>query len=615
MSIIKRSFHPSKTVLRYVFLAIHGIFSVILLTLGGIIYTTRLFVPSVMSSILTYLYIPASIYIARWNPSLEFLTVGKEVGYLLVQGLLILVLGILSALSTKEEICTSIKAEPGYFGYSTKPFRCQEKLALAILSFFHIILVLCWLALLFISVHRYRGHKKGQNDPDGFEIPIHKFLSSGRNREGAEDEEDRHDLTPIESLTNTTKTPFSPFSPGTTKERDEDEIPLEDDPSPTKSNKHTSEPWRISSLPLPDLKFHFDSVRNSGKSNTSTSAATAGGGFGFSFSNPVGSSGKKTSTLLPTLESARNSVKSWKKDDDLESVRRDHKRIESWRISPIPLPDLNLGFDTKSTKTHNPHDKDRFSIKSGLSGLTLEDARNSIQSLKSSNGARDSLKSQVSTTIKPVEKAYHRSDNQHHLEVPSLRETGGYRSTFQFRPELETHRYSIETLRRDPKKVESWRISPIPLPNIRMSFDHQKKEAKMVPQTTIGMNTDGDGDEDDIVVIPGSSANKEGNSTDNGDLGLGGLGIGGIHNKRLSNVRNSAQSGFSLQHARQSVRSQIGEVLDTHADNASANSKSRRVSWGDSYSSLGFGKSTFSVNFDGTGGNGSKRNSALAEGK
>ncbi|WWD02738.1 hypothetical protein V865_000780 [Kwoniella europaea PYCC6329] len=573
-----------------------------------------------MSSILAYLYIPASIYIARFNPSVGFLTVGKEVGYLLLQGLLILVLGILSALSTKEEICTSIKAEPGHFGYSTQPFRCQEKLASAILSFLHLLLLLCWLALLFISVHRYRGHEKRQTDPDGFEIPIHHFLSSKRQLE----EEERHDLTPIESLTNTTKTPFSPFSPGITKEQDGDEISLHDS-SPTRSNKHTSEPWRISSLPLPDLKFHFDSVRNSAKSNTSASAtASGGGGFGFSFSNPIGGSTKKTSTLLPTLESARNSVKSWKKDDDLESMRRDHKRIESWRISPIPLPDLNLGFDTKSTKTqnHQDRDKDRLSVKSGLRGLTLEDARNSIQSLKSNStiGARDSLKSQVSTTIKPVEKAYTKSENHHHLEVHSLRETGGYRSTFQFRPELETHRDSIETLRRDPKRIESWRISPIPLPNIRMSFDHQKKEAKIVPHTTVGTNTDGD--EDDIVVIPGLSDNNERvqlrDSTDvDGDLSLaGGLGRlsvggggGGIHNKRLSNVRNSAQSGFSLQHARQSVRSQIGEVLETHADNASTNSKDRRVSWGDSYSSLGFGKSTFSVNFDGTGGSGSKRNS------
>ncbi|WVW83653.1 hypothetical protein I302_105674 [Kwoniella bestiolae CBS 10118] len=606
----------SRSTLRYILLTTHGIFSIILLILGGLTYAKRSFIPSLMSAIAVDLYIPTSIYIALREPSNGFLTVGKEVGYLLAQGLLLLVLGIISALSTKEEICTSIAAEPGYFGYSTKPFRCDEKLALSILSFFHLLVILSWLALLFISVHKYRGHKK-PNEMDGFEIPVHHFLKYGKPSSTAGFDEE-HDSTPIESLTK--RAPFSPFSPGTAKTEEEGSILTPT--SALKSERHTSEPWRISSLPLPDLKFHFDSARNSAKST----ASNAGGGFGFSFSNPVGGGNKKSSTTIsPTLESARNSVKSWKRDDDLESMRRDHKRIESWRISPIPLPDLNLGFDTKSTKTHHDKDKDRSSVKSGLSGLTLEDARNSIQSIKST-GARDSLKSQVS--IKPVEKAYHKAET---LDVPSLRgrePQNTYRSTFQFRPELvESHRDSIETLQRDPRKVESWRISPIPLPNIRMSFDHQKKEARVVPALTTHDNENVN--DEAQLHVPGSELDRDRvrgseDSTPSGDLGLGGLGVGvnpstGILNKRLSNVRNSTNSGFSLQHARQSVRSQIGEVLETQVDidGSSVNSKegngygqaNRQSMWGDSYSSLGFGKSTFSVNFDG----GSKRDSGVEE--
>ncbi|WWC64116.1 uncharacterized protein I303_106724 [Kwoniella dejecticola CBS 10117] len=514
----------SKARIRHFLLASHGILAAIILTLSALIYTDRLFVPSLISAVAADVYIPTTVYLAWQDPGNGLLTVGREVCYLLAQGLIVLILGIMSALSSKDDICSAPPPAPSPFTDETEfasaiessegnnALTCREKVAVSVLSFMHLVIILSWLALLFLSVHRHRGHKK-PSEADAFDMAIHRFMSHHTHASRFSGPEDiEGDSTPIQTLTKN----GSPISPGNglpsakevkrpstssgggsipsphnqegtihdvnLNDDDEDDHNNVGDQSDRKQNrKHqstSSGPWRISSLPLPDFKFHLglDSARNSAKSSQSQSQSQ-GALPSFSFSNYNPRNSKKPSPLntspgggvLLTLESARNSIKSWRRGDDgvgadLESMRRDHKRIESWRISPIPLPDLNLGFDTRSTKSNNRNDTrlvqpgnnhendnhdintndgSRNSMKSQLSGLTLDEVRNSIQSTKSKQ-TRDSLKSQFSYHAQPQI----RGGKRESLEPPPVTKgnTGGYRSTFQFRPELEVHRDSMETL-------------------------------------------------------------------------------------------------------------------------------------------------------------------------
>ncbi|WWC73164.1 uncharacterized protein I206_107130 [Kwoniella pini CBS 10737] len=643
------------------------------------------------------MYIPTTLYLSLRNSKNGLLTVGREVFYLIIQSLIILILGIMSVLSNKEDICSSssssiISPFSSDIEYHSKimnnDLKCKEIIALSVFSFIQLIIVLLWLSLLFISIYKYRGYRKS-NQKDAFDLIIHQFIKKNKNQVNFEHDSNEIDIeynefnsTPIENL-NKNDSPISNYSDNINEIKYNSTLSNEFENNQNQiqnqnQNQKTNSSWRIPSLPIPEFKFNFqENFRNSTKSQNSTNTITPYEDKSFSNSKKPSNTLNNSINILPTLESTRNSIKSWKRGkEDLEDFKKDSKRIESWRISPIPLPDLNLisslglsfNNDNKSFKKENDDDDNRNSIKSQLSGLTLNEVRNSIQSIKSSSKQRDSIKSQFS-----YENSHSHSNNirkkKESLEpiipLPNTK-LNGYRSTFQFKPELSLlendNRNSMETLNnnnnnRDPRKIESWRISPIPLPNIQMSFENEQSTPSIpLPKKAI------------IHETKNKNWNLNLNDFQQEEEGGRDLLQLPYKSRKLEGIRNSAQSGFSLEHSRSSIRSQIGEIINnnnnyqeqerereqddnlsnfTDNDKLSYNSESRSYlggarntfgrdsthhqhhhqhdendySWQDSYSSLGvigvgqvgnFRKSTFQVNFDGTNSEENGKNDGIA---